>query len=81
MKVIFKDNEGVKVMIPAIDIDIHIIADKDVPAGIPYIIYDGELPTEPQETWKIDLSKPDGYGLTPEQFYEKYPDLKGWAVQ
>lgn len=81
MIVIYKENENIIVMAPAMEIDIRIIADKDVPAGLPYIIYDGELPTEPQETWEIDLSKPDGYGLTPEQFYEKYPDLKGWAVQ
>lgn len=79
--IIYKDNEGVKVIFPVIDIDISIIADKDVPAGIPYIIYDGELPTEPQETWEVDLSNPDGYGLTQEQFYAKYPQHVGWAVQ
>lgn len=81
MKVLFKFNNNLHIMTPAIDIDIRIIADKDVPAGLPYIIYDGELPTEPQETWEVDLSNPDGYGLTPEEFYTKYPDLKDWAVQ
>ena len=81
MKIIFKDNEGVKVMFPAIDIDIRIIADKDVPAGLPYIIFNDKLPTEPQETWEVDLSNPDGHGLTSEEFYIKYPDLKNWAVQ
>lgn len=36
---------------------------KDVPTGIPFFIVEHtELPTEPQETWIVDFSNPDGYG-------------------
>jgi hypothetical protein len=63
---------------------INLIADKDVPGGLYYKIYNiSDLPTEPQETWQLDLneSNADGKGLTKEEFEAKYPEYKGWAVQ
>jgi len=82
MKVILYNQNGIKVTTPIINVDINIIADKDVPVGIPYIIVDSLiLPNEPQETWEVDFSNPDGIGLTQEEFDNKYPELKGWAVQ
>jgi hypothetical protein len=77
---------GVSVVHPTpefVDI-ISIIADKDVPSGLYYKIYNvSDLPTEPQETWQLDLneSNADGKGLTKEEFDVKYPEYKGWAVQ
>ena len=65
----------------------HLIAEKDVPAGVLYKLYqDTDLPDEsvyPYETWicEITESNADGRGLTKEEFYAKYPDLIGWAVQ
>lgn len=84
MKIIYNDN-GLKVVHPAIDIDIKIIADKDVPSGILYkLIEDSELPSrETRNFWtmKIDESNADGIGLTKEEFYKKYPEYQGLAVQ
>ena len=85
MKILYNDNEGLKVITPAVDIDIHMIADKDVPAGLYYkLISPNDLP--PRETrnfWTMEINKDnaDGIGLTKEEFAKKYPEYKDWAVQ
>jgi hypothetical protein len=82
MKIIIYNQNGIKVIIPFMDVDIKIIADKDVPFGIPYLIIDDFiLPSEPQETWEVDFSNSDGIGLTKKEFEAKYPEYKGMAVQ
>lgn len=85
MKIIYNDKEGLKVVHPAIDIDIKIIADKDVPSGILYkLIEDSELSSrETRIFWTIEINKSnaDGIGLTKEEFYKKYPEYQGWAVK
>lgn len=77
--------EGLKILIPAIDVDINIIADKDVPAGLFYkIISPSDLPPrETRSAWEMEIneSNADGKGLTKEQFEAKYPQHVGWAVQ
>lgn len=85
MRIAYNDNEGLKILIPAIDVNIKIIADKDVPSGLLYkLIEDSELP--PRNTrnfWTMEINKDnaDGIGLTKEEFYKKYPEYQGWAVQ
>lgn len=86
MRIAYNDNEGLKILIPAIqNIDIKIIADKDVPSGSYYkFIKESDLP--PRETrnfWTMDINKnnADGIGLTKEEFAKKYPEYSGWAVQ
>lgn len=85
MIIVYNDNEGLKILNPAIDINIKIIADKDVPAGLYYkLISPSDLP--PRETrnfWTMEIneSNADGIGLTKEEFAKKYPEYKDWAVQ
>lgn len=85
MIIAYNDNEGLKLLIPAIDIDINIIADKDVPSGLYYkLVKESELP--PRETrnfWTMEINKnnADGIGLMKEEFHKKYPQYKDWAVQ
>lgn len=86
MRVVYNDNEGLKILISVIqDIDIRIIADKDVPSGLYYkLVKESDLP--PRETrnfWTMEINKDnaDGIGLTKEKFYKKYPEYQGWAVQ
>ena len=85
MKIAYNDNEGLKILIPAINIDIKIIADKDVPSGILYkLIEDSELlPRDTRNFWTMEIneSNADGIGLTKEEFIKKYPQYKDWAVQ
>ena len=86
MRIAYNDNEGLKILIPAIqDINIKIIADKDVPSGLYYkLIKESDFP--PRETrnfWTMEINKDnaDGIGLTKEEFCKKYPEHQGWAVQ
>lgn len=85
MKIAYNDNEGLKILTPAIDVDIKIIADKDVPAGLYYkIISPSDLPPrETRSAWEMEIneSNADGKGLTKEEFEAKYPQYVGWAVQ
>lgn len=83
-KIAYNDSEGLKIIHPAFNFDVNIIADKDVPQGLLYkIIDESELPSrETRMAWTmtIDESNADGIGLSREQFYEKYPDLICWGV-
>lgn len=80
--IIIYNNNGIKLLHSAIQgVDLKIIGEKDVPAGIPFIIVSpNELPTEPQETWEVDFSEPDGYGLSKDEFISKYPHHSNWGV-
>jgi len=85
MKVVIYNNPELKLLVSAIpDIDIQIIAEKDIPSGIPFLLVDEtDLPTDEQfETWtaEITLDNCDGVGLTKEQFAQKYPQYSHWAV-
>lgn len=85
MIIAYNDNDGLKIIIPAINIDINIIAQKDVPSGLYYkLVKESDLP--PRDTrnfWTMEINKnnADGIGLTKEEFYKKYPEYQGWAVQ
>lgn len=81
MKILYNDN-GIKILNPVLkDLDIIVLGEKDVPAGLPFILVKEEdLPSEPQETWEVDFSQPDGYGLSPSEFKLKYPELKNMGV-
>ena len=86
MKVAIYNNPTLKVLVSAMpDIDIKIIAEKDIPSGIPFLLVnETDLPTKvPQEAWELEIneSNADGIGLTKEEFESKYPQYKGWAVQ
>ena len=79
------NNNGLKILAPAINIDISILADKDVPHGLLYKFID-EKDLPPRDTrnfWTMEINKnnADGIGLTKEEFVKKYPQYKDWAVQ
>lgn len=86
MRIIYNDSEGLKILIPALDIDPVILGEKDVPAGIKFkVIPVSEIPNDREFrsawTYNITDDNKSGIGLTKDQFYAKYPELKGWAVQ
>ena len=86
MIIAYNNNKDLKIIIPAIkNIDIKIIADKDVPSGLYYkLINESELPSrETRNFWTMEINKDnaDGIGLTKEEFCKKYPEYQGWAVQ
>ena len=86
MKIAYNDSEELKILTPTMpDIDIKILADKDVPSGLYYkIIQDSDLPSrDTRSAWELEIneSNADGVGLNKEEFETKYPEYKGWAVK
>jgi hypothetical protein len=86
MRILYNNNEGLKILIPAIDADILLIAEKDVPANILFkIVNDSEIPSDRtyRNAWEYDITEAnaDGRGLAKEEFHAKYPELSHWAVQ
>jgi hypothetical protein len=85
MKILYKNNNKLILMASALpEIDIHVIAEKDVPSGLLYKLVDeSELPSlETFYAWEMEIneSNADGIGLTKEQFEVKYPEYKDWYV-
>jgi hypothetical protein len=89
-KIIYNKSDGLYLITPNIFIENELenaimIAEKDVPSGINFKIYDAsELPMDqPFETWVCNITEgnKDGVGLTKEEFIQKYPQYKDWAVQ
>ena len=66
-KIIYQQpNGGVAVLIPTGDLPIEDVCQKDVPAGVPYLIVsDGDIPSDRtfRNAWEADFSNPDGYGI------------------
>lgn len=85
MRIVYNDNEGLKILIPIINIEPIILADKDVPSGILYKLIDEKdfPPRDTRNFWTMEIneSNADGIGLTKEEFVKKYPQYKDWAVQ
>lgn len=65
---------GVAVIIPAsCGLTIEQIAQKDVPAGIPYLIVNvSDIPSDrtQRQAWEADFSNPDGHGIGQEAWFE-----------
>ena len=67
-RIIYPTNDGgIAIIIPALcNLTIEEIAQKDVPAGIPFLIIDADdIPEDRsnREAWEADFSDPDGYGV------------------
>ncbi len=59
-------NGGVSVIIPTGELPIEDVCQKDVPAGVPYLIVeDDAIPSDRtfRNAWEADFSNPDGYGI------------------
>ena len=65
-RIIYPTATGIAVLIPcACGLTIEQIANKDVPAGLPYLIVDAStIPTDRslRDAWEADFSRPDGHG-------------------
>jgi hypothetical protein len=73
-RIIYPFGDGVAVMLPCeCGLTVEQIAQKDVPAGLPYLIVDAaDIPADRtyRQAWRADFSEPDGYGLTDEEWAE-----------
>ena len=66
-KIIYQNEfGGICVIIPTGKLPIEDVCQKDVPAGVPYLIVsDGDIPSDRtfRGAWETDFSNPDGYGI------------------
>ena len=73
MKILFQNIEGgLSVIHPTGEIPIADIAQKDVPAGTPYLIVkDDVVPSDRsfRNAWEADFSNPDGYGIGADAYF------------
>jgi hypothetical protein len=74
MKRIIYQNEtgGVSIIIPTGELPIEDVAQKDVPAGAPYLLADvADIPDDRtfRGAWEADFSNPDGYGIGADAYF------------
>ena len=73
MKILYPNSEGgVSVLHPTGELPIEDVCQKDVPAGVPYLIVtEDDIPSDRtfRAAWEADFSNPDGYGIGPDAWF------------
>ena len=72
-KILYPNSEGgVSVIIPTGELPFEDVCQKDVPAGVPYLIVsEDDIPSDRtfRNAWEADFSSPDGYGIGPDAWF------------
>ena len=72
-KILYPNSEGgVSVIHPTGELPIEDICQKDVPAGVPYLIVsEDDIPSDRsfRGAWEADFSNPDGYGIGADAYF------------
>jgi hypothetical protein len=72
-RIIFQNETGgISVIIPTGELPIEDVAQKDVPAGAPYLFADvADIPDDRsfRGAWEADFSNPDGYGTGADAYF------------
>lgn len=72
-RIIYPNPEGgICLVIPTGELPIEDVAQKDVPAGIPYLIMDfADIPEDHTffNAWEADFSNPDGHGIGADAYF------------
>jgi hypothetical protein len=72
-KILFQNSKGgLSVIHPSNKFPIEDVAQKDVPAGTPYLIVEDDvIPSDRsfRNAWEADFSNPDGYGIGAEAWF------------
>lgn len=75
-RILYPTETGVAVIIPTGELPIEDVAQKDVPAGLPFVFATAEdIPADRdfREAWEADFSNPDGYGIGAEAWFAAHP--------
>jgi hypothetical protein len=67
-----QDDGTLALVIPTGELPIEEVAQKDVPAGVPYLIVDSADVPEDHTffgAWEADFSNPDGHGLGADAYF------------
>jgi hypothetical protein len=74
-RIIYPIESGrIAVVVPSEELSVLEVAQKDVPAGTPYLIVDvASIPTDRtfRDAWAADFSAPDGYGIGAEAWHSQ----------
>jgi len=65
---------GISIVSPTGELPIEDVCQKDVPAGIPYLIVsEDDIPSDRtfRNAWEADFSNPDGYGIGADAWFAK----------
>lgn len=72
-RIIFQNETGgISVIIPTGELPIEDVCQKDVPAGVPYLIVsEDDIPSDRtfRGAWEADFSNPDGYGIGADAYF------------
>ena len=72
-KILYQNSEGgLSVIHPTGELPIEDICQKDVPAGVPYLIVsEDDIPSDRsfRGAWEADFSNPDGYGIGADAYF------------
>lgn len=74
--ILYPNDGGVSVIVPSetCGLSIEQIAQKDVPAGVPYkIVNVTDIPSDRtfRDAWEYDFTNPDGYGIGHEAWFQQ----------
>lgn len=73
MKILYPNPDGgICVIHPTGELPIEDVCQKDVPAGIPYLIVsEDDIPSDRtfRNAWEADFSNPDGYGIGADAYF------------
>lgn len=71
--IIYPNSEGgICLVMPTGELPIEDVAQKDVPAGVPYLIVDAASIPEDHtffSAWEADFSNPDGHGIGADAYF------------
>ena len=74
-KILYPNSEGgISVIHPTGELSIEDVCQKDVPAGVPYLIVsEDDIPSDRtfRNAWEADFSNPDGYGIGADAWFAK----------
>ena len=72
-RIIYQNETGeVSIIIPTGELAIEDVAQKDVPAGVPYLLAEvADIPSDRtfRNAWEADFSNPDGYGIGADAYF------------
>lgn len=71
-RIIYPNGDGISIVIPTGELPVDEVAQKDVPAGVPYLWVDASAIPEDRtfrNAWQADFSNPDGYGIGAEAWF------------
>lgn len=79
-RIIYPTDTGIAILIPTGELSIEDVAQKDVPAGVPYVFatVEDDFPGDRdfRNAWEADFTNPDGYGIGADAWFAAHPSIE-----